>query len=1071
MSSDFADDPDATLVQWVPGLSEHATAAGSYCFVGSDGQALALFDDDLNAEVDQDFQIGATIHERYLLTANLGRGGMGRVLLAHDQLLNRQVAMKIVAVRWQGSAKLLQEALAREARLGASLNDPGIATVFDFGIHAGKSFTIFEYVDGQTLREILQRCHQLPLTDVRRIIAALAISLDFAHSQGVIHRDLKPENICIARNGQPRILDFGIARDLREEFKIEGFCGTAQYASPEQASCSAVDGRTDQYALALLAYEMLAGRKVFHGKDPQQLLQLHCESNPVSLCSLREDLPEEVGAAIHRALHKVPSKRFATCQEFAMALQGNQAEPAFLRTLSTVPLQEQIAAYVCGSGDDSLLASQLATYLGKQGFSTWYYQRDALPGISFLTQTTEAIRRSGAFIILISHQTLRSEEAGRQIQEAARCSIVMMPLLIGMTLEEFESHHPVWRSLLGTASIIAPDRNQPEHTFERVAVALTVVGLQPGEIVVRPPDRPLRSLHGQIWATDASQIDVHDLQQVVFRNQIVEEFLNRRSKFFLSATKGLGKTLLLTYKRHLLSQLHAREHASAGLCFIPQGRPYLDFMSELKSLSARFEKPLADLSTTKRFWTMALRVSALANHPGIIAADEEDELAVFPPRFRRWLKGSRIEPTVVFRELTNLSISQANALVDDTETFLDQKLRGIHSSTYFFIDKVDQAVRRLSRDAWINIQAGLIEAAWDMMSANSHAKIFASIRHEAFVNYQSDIKSNLTGATAFLRYSDDELEELLDRLSSCYEATSDFKDFLGIRVLKHERRPVPEDSFRFIRRHSFGRPRDLVVIAAELSAQRTSLTETKFCEVVRRASANRLVANLFEENRMFLDCLDNRETRSRFLASLPANILSRQEAVSVCARFNGISEETVNSFGDAANEIFHPFQDLYLAGLLGVVWKLSDGDLSIQKFRQPDDMVSHSGADLPLSAWYFLHPALCGFVRETRMEDDFLFYEHVIVGDQLPWESYDAVCCQIERCTAAISSVEIRQLIHRILKRAREVLRSSNPRNLPVVLQSLPEWPLTLTQLQKHGFDDALLWLDELKSFTENRFP
>jgi hypothetical protein len=149
-----------------------------------------------------------------------------------------------------------------------------------------------------------------------------------------------------------------------------------------------------------------------------------------------------------------------------------------------------------------------------------------------------------------------------------------------------------------------------------------------------------------------------------------------------------------------------------------------------------------------------------------IDADEAEELQVFPARFRRWLKGSRIEPTVVFKELTNLSVSQANALVDDTETFLDQKLRRIHSSTYFFIDKVDQAVRQLSRDAWITVQAGLIEAAWEMMSANSHIRVYASIRQEAFANYQSDVKSNLLGATTILRYSDEELETLMDRLTS-----------------------------------------------------------------------------------------------------------------------------------------------------------------------------------------------------------------------------------------------------------------------------------------------------------------
>src|SRR4029450_3829218 len=104
-------------------------------------------------------------------------------------------------------------------------------------------------------------------------------------------------------------------------------------------------------------------------------------------------------------------------------------------------------------------------------------------------------------------------------------------------------------------------------------------------------------------------------------------------------------------------------------------------------------------------------------------------------RLARWLRGTRIEPTLVFKELTDLPVGQANALGDETENFLDQKLRGIQSPPCFFIDKVDQAVRRLPRAAWINIQAGLIEAAWDLMNANSHIKVFASIQNEGVVHY------------------------------------------------------------------------------------------------------------------------------------------------------------------------------------------------------------------------------------------------------------------------------------------------------------------------------------------------
>jgi serine/threonine-protein kinase len=213
----------------------------------------------------------------------IGRGGMGRVMLAQDQLLHRKVAMKIVAVRIANQKQEFQDALAREARLGASLNDRGIAVVYDFGVHAGKCFIIFEYVDGETLRNVLRQRKRLPANEVCSMITELARSLDLAHAKGVVHRDLKPENICFARDGQPRILDFGIARDLRNDFQHEAFSGTPQYASPEQAACTVIDGRTDQYALGLLAYEMLSGRRTFTATNPLELLRMHREVPPEQL--------------------------------------------------------------------------------------------------------------------------------------------------------------------------------------------------------------------------------------------------------------------------------------------------------------------------------------------------------------------------------------------------------------------------------------------------------------------------------------------------------------------------------------------------------------------------------------------------------------------------------------------------------------------------------------------------------------------------------------------------------------------------------------------------------------------
>ncbi|MBL8814176.1 MAG: protein kinase [Planctomycetaceae bacterium] len=1047
--------------------------SGAFCVVDQHGTVFLPCDDSQNSEVEHDFQPGSLIHERYLLTASLGRGGMGRVMLATDQLLHRKVAMKIVAVNLPGKKQSFQDALANEARLGASLNDRGIAVVHDFGIHAGKCFIIFEYVEGQPLRSVLRQRSKLPLAEVCSIISELARSLDYAHARGVVHRDLKPENICLAPDGQPKILDFGIARDLRADFRSEEFSGTPQYASPEQAACSVTDGRTDQYALGLLAYEMLSGRRVFQSRNPVELLRMHREVPPGNLATLCPELPAYSVAAVHRALSKEPSRRFATCQEFAAELRAEEPEVVSGSGFVTVPEEQQIDICLCHVADDSLDLRRIAGRLEEVGLSTWYYQRDALPGVSFVRQLTEAIKRSRAVLLLISPASLSSDYFASEVSEAAQRRRVIVPLLSGISREEFESRQPVWRPLLGaspTLELISKDYD--------AAVAEILARLASQGIAIPVQDETqsdsgashashFRShgLQRQVWSTDSIQIDVQDLPQLVFRNPLVDEFLTRRNKHFLSGTKGLGKTLLLSYKRHLLSQSGGVDGGESSLCFVPQGRPYLDFMSELKSLSVRYESSLADLTTTKRFWNLAIRISAISNHPGCITPEEEDELEAFPVRFRRWLMGSRIEPTVVFKELTNLTVSQANSLLDDTETFLDQMLRRIHSATYFFIDKVDQAVRQLGREAWITVQAGLIEAAWEIMSANSHVKVYASIRHEAFANYESDVKTNLLGATTILRYSDDELESLMDRLTSCYESSSGFRDFLGMNVVQQERRSAPEDSFAFLRRHTFGRPRDLVVIASELSGQRESLSEPRYCEIVRQTSSNRLVANLFDEMRVFLDCLGDSDTRIRFLSTLPANVLSRDEAIAVSASFNGISQEMISDDGDQVAEIFHPFQDLYLAGLLAVVVTQQDSERIVQKFRGPDDLVGRTGSDLPNSPWYFLHPALSSFVRSLKRDSAFLHFQHVRVGDQLPWNAWDPACCQIERLARAITAPDLRQFVDIVIRQARDVLRSHSPRNLPVVLQSIPRWSESKARLLEAGHDELILWLDELMNF------
>jgi serine/threonine protein kinase len=275
--------------------------------------------------VRDDFASGTVLQDRYRLIKELGQGGMGVVYLGHDQRLDRSVAVKVILSHSDAASasatmdSRLKTSFQEEARLGASLTHPAIATVFDYGFQRDNPFTVFEYIDGETLRELIERRGRLPLDEVRLIIGPLALALDFAHARRIVHRDLKPENIRSTEQRQFKILDLGLAREFsrQEDWR---FAGTPAYAAPEQAAERASDGRTDQYALAVIIFELLTGRRPFESNSWLDLLEMQFSSAPPYPRSFDPDIPETVEAAILKALEKDPNLRFSTCTDLAVAL-------------------------------------------------------------------------------------------------------------------------------------------------------------------------------------------------------------------------------------------------------------------------------------------------------------------------------------------------------------------------------------------------------------------------------------------------------------------------------------------------------------------------------------------------------------------------------------------------------------------------------------------------------------------------------------------------------------------------------------------------------------------------------
>ncbi len=267
----------------------------------------------------------ATLQGRYRIEREVAQGGMGVVFLAHDLKHDRRVALKVL--RPELAQSLGADRFLREIRISAQLNHPNILTLIDSGTADGFMYYVMPYVEGETLRDRLEREQQLPLEDALRITREAADALAHAHSLGIVHRDIKPENILLSE-GHALLADFGVAHAVSEaggeKITQSGMAvGTPVYMSPEQATASgAVDTRSDIYSLACVLYEMLAGSPPYTGPTPQAVLARKAVEPIPSIRVVRETVPPRLEAVITRALAKVPADRFATARAFRTALSG-----------------------------------------------------------------------------------------------------------------------------------------------------------------------------------------------------------------------------------------------------------------------------------------------------------------------------------------------------------------------------------------------------------------------------------------------------------------------------------------------------------------------------------------------------------------------------------------------------------------------------------------------------------------------------------------------------------------------------------------------------------------------------
>ena len=273
-------------------------------------------------------RLTAALSDRYRIERELGQGGMANVFLAADLKHDRKVALKVL--KPELAAVLGAERFVVEIKTTAALQHPHILPLFDSGTADGFLYYVMPFIDGETLRDKLNRETQLGVEDAVKIATEVADALHYAHTHGVIHRDIKPENILMA-NGRPMVADFGIALAVSAaaggRMTETGLSlGTPHYMSPEQATAEKeITGRSDVYSLASVLYEMLTGEPPHMGNSAQQIIMKIIADTPRPVTELRKSVPAHVAAAVAQALEKLPADRFASAAEFAAALEGRFA--------------------------------------------------------------------------------------------------------------------------------------------------------------------------------------------------------------------------------------------------------------------------------------------------------------------------------------------------------------------------------------------------------------------------------------------------------------------------------------------------------------------------------------------------------------------------------------------------------------------------------------------------------------------------------------------------------------------------------------------------------------------------
>lgn len=459
--------------------------------------------------------INRTLDKRYTILERIGGGGMADVYRAHDKLLDRSVAVKVLRSQFTSDEEFVTR-FRREAQAAARLSHPNIVNIYDVGCDEDIYYIVMEYISGETLKERIQRAGQLSIESAVRIALEIAEALENAHQNGLVHCDIKPHNILTTKAGRIKVTDFGIAKAVTSATMTHTgtIIGSVHYFSPEQAKGAAVGAKSDIYSLGVVMYEMLTGTVPFNGETPISIALKHLQEEPKPLRESNPDVPPLVEAIVLKAMAKEPDQRFNDISEMItdLRLAQNYLRDDHTRRLSREDYPTQVLPRITPPAGEGAGKTQQPV-AAKTRSKAWIW---ALTGLLMVAFVTGAFLAYGKFWSL--NEVVVPSVVGKQV-DSARNILTDKNLRVSV-VESFHDKIPA-------GQVISQNPEAGSTVKEQRTINLIVS--KGGEITVVPDVRGLNRRDAELQIKNAG-LTLGRIDEQFAPNTVADTVINQNPR-------------------------------------------------------------------------------------------------------------------------------------------------------------------------------------------------------------------------------------------------------------------------------------------------------------------------------------------------------------------------------------------------------------------------------------------------------------------------------------------------------------------------------------------------------------